>query len=827
MELENTLQLPDLWQQEALRALQEGLDVVVDAPTGAGKTFIFEMLAEKGIKGQMVYTVPTRALANDKLYEWRAKGWQVGITTGDISDKPEAPILVATLETQRGGILAGHGPRLLIIDEYQMLGDTGRGTSYELAMALAPSQTQLLMLSGSTRNPEEIVEWMKRMGRNATLVRKKERPVPLEEVFFEALRFRPPRRIRNHWSKQIYKALEADLGPILIFAPKRLAAEQLARQLANDLEPEIPLFLSEAQKNLAGSELKRLLRSRVCYHHSGLSYAQRAGVIEPLAKTGQIQVIVATTGLGSGINFSMRSVFLMDNEYRADEEHRHLRPDELLQMFGRAGRRGLDEKGFVLVEPGKPRLNEAKALKLKRHNQVDWPSLLALMRNAVRQGKDPIEATQRLTGRLFSEQRIPLGLRDFVSNPPETSQFPKTQSKGPINKGREIIEILNSEGIWERRKVKAKAPLAQAKVFKDQKWHSALHLPESLSAVKVGSLCRLRNTTLKTYGRELPLARFPEEEGQEKLLLLKSIQQRIRKYLNESKSRCKRRTPPKFLSLEQIEKRILPLLPRITQGGRASELYENRGTISVRLDYSEAQVFGWQDSKGKILLNPPTRRSTQEIPDAYRDFLPGKNVTNAPNMETPADAWYHLGLIDKKAHPTRRGVLFSFFQQGEGLAVAAALEDPAYPVEDLVWHLANLRAGHRFERHVNSSTRLGIVCREAYHRATSPGYLRQGLPIHYGEGAAEVLQAIEGQPFKARDFIDEDLRPGDIERATIEWRSLLRQIAFGPDYEWDRWRHLKKAARSHTNQYRKELLLDNLPPLTPEQRIRYQPFKEQ
>ena len=144
---------------------------------------------------------------------------------------------------------------------------------------------------------------------------------------------------------------------------------------------------------------------------------------------------------------------------------------------------GLDEKGFVLVEPGKPRFNEAKALKLKRHNQVDWPSLLALMR-AVRQGKDPIEATQRLTGRLFSEQRISLGLRDFVSNPPETAQFPKTQSKGPINKGREIIEILNSEGIWERRKVKAKAPLAQAKVFKDQKWHSALHLPESLSAVK-------------------------------------------------------------------------------------------------------------------------------------------------------------------------------------------------------------------------------------------------------------------------------------------------------------------------------------------------------
>ncbi|MDE0821407.1 MAG: DEAD/DEAH box helicase, partial [Opitutales bacterium] len=73
MELENTILLPDLWQQEALRALRDGKDVVVDAPTGAGKTFIFEMIAERGFKGQMVYTVPTRALANDKLYEWRGK----------------------------------------------------------------------------------------------------------------------------------------------------------------------------------------------------------------------------------------------------------------------------------------------------------------------------------------------------------------------------------------------------------------------------------------------------------------------------------------------------------------------------------------------------------------------------------------------------------------------------------------------------------------------------------------------------------------------------------------------------------------------------------
>ena len=288
-------------------------------------------------------------------------------------------------------------------------------------------------------------------------------------------------------------------------------------------------------------------------------------------------------------------------------------------------------------------------------------------------------------------------------------------------------------------------------------------------------------------------------------------------------SGSKGQPPPKLLTLEQIEKRILPLLPRLTQGGQARQLQERKGTVSVRLDYSDAPVFGWQDSKGCTLLNPPARRRAQEIPDAYRDFLPGKDNTAPPRLQTPAEAWYQLGLIDEQARPTRRGVLFSFFQQGEGLAVAAALEDPAYAVEDLVWHLANLRAGHRFERHVHNSTRLGLVCREAYHRATCPGYLKRGLPIHYGEGAAEVLQAIDGQPSIARDFIDEDLRPGDIERAAIEWRSLLRQIAHGPDYDWDRWQALRKEARGHTSRHRKELLLKNLPPLTPEQRVRYLP----
>ena len=78
------LVIPDLWQQDAVRALQQGKDVVVQAPTGSGKTYIFELFYPV-LKEQAVFTVPTRALANDKLAEWRARGWDVGISTGDVA----------------------------------------------------------------------------------------------------------------------------------------------------------------------------------------------------------------------------------------------------------------------------------------------------------------------------------------------------------------------------------------------------------------------------------------------------------------------------------------------------------------------------------------------------------------------------------------------------------------------------------------------------------------------------------------------------------------------------------------------------------------------
>mgnify|MGYP002042950586 CR=1 FL=1 len=289
-----TLALPDTWQRKALNFLREGRDVVLHAPTGAGKTFVFEQLIESGWKGKAIYTVPTRALANDKFRDWKERGWDVGLVTGDVRYRSDAHIVVATLETQRGSMSRGIGPDLLVVDEYQLLGDQRRGPGYEVTIALAPLHTRLLLLSGSVGNPLEVADWLQAHGRSVELVSEGKRPVPLDEVFAETLLRRPfrGRKIRGHWPKLVAGALNANLGPLLIFAPRRAIAEDLARQLAVELPQVEPLELSPEQKKVSGKELTSLLKRRVAYHHSGLDYLKRAGVVEPLAAAGRVRLLV-------------------------------------------------------------------------------------------------------------------------------------------------------------------------------------------------------------------------------------------------------------------------------------------------------------------------------------------------------------------------------------------------------------------------------------------------------------------------------------------------------------------------------------------------------
>src|SRR5262249_29871250 len=152
----------------------------------------------------------------------------------------------------------GEGPSLLVVDEYQMIGDPDRGLNYELALALAPPHTQLLLLSGSVGNPQDVVKWLRRLGRDAILIRHDLRPVPLEEVHANNLSYHVPSEIRGYWPRLVAKALAEDLGPILIFAPRRQAAEAMAAELARYLPVPNPLALSPDQKMIVGEHLARM-----------------------------------------------------------------------------------------------------------------------------------------------------------------------------------------------------------------------------------------------------------------------------------------------------------------------------------------------------------------------------------------------------------------------------------------------------------------------------------------------------------------------------------------------------------------------------------------
>jgi superfamily II DNA/RNA helicase len=800
--------IPDKWQQDAVNLLRDGKDVVVQAPTGAGKTYIFELIHES-LRGQAVYTVPTRALANDKLAEWRARGWDVGISTGDLAENLGARVVVATLETQKGRFLRREGPRLLVVDEYQLLADPVRGMNYELILSLAPPETQILLLSGSVANPAEVAAWLRRIGRTVALVEHLERPVRLEEVMLNDIPVQAPGVVRGYWPRLIARALLADLGPLLIFAPRRNAAEELAQSLAAALAIEQPMPISQEQAVAAGEPLAKLLRQRVAFHHSGLSYAVRAGIIEPLAKRGQLRVVVATMGLAAGINFSMRSVLVTGTHYMAGSVQRHVRPDELLQMFGRAGRRGFDEVGYALVTPEVPRLQEAFPLKLKRAEPIDWPSFLAVMNVAAARGEDPFLSALILCQRLFSAKTLTLGVERFYEGGTRPCGLHVDGERGRFVR-RYQEKMQNSRGRWQNQPALAETTLGNLFIqTKRDRWRPALTVASTLEETGFGNICKIQTEGRRfVYGREVPVAAVLEREWRPVKWLRKLL--RERHPLISGK---------RNLTEEDFERELMPLITR-EMGGQFWDLVYREKLVVARFRFDSLTARGYADEFGCWLADPQTKR---DFPEICQDCQFRSECEGMELSVTPAFAWRQLGLIDESGRPTRRGILFSFFNQGEGLAIAAALEHADYPVMDLVFDLGNLRAGHRFAQDESQfGGRLGLVCQQTYRRADFGGYLEMGAPPAYGAGAAEVIREVVENQTPRHKLVNELLRHGDIERAITEWRSLLRQIVQAPDYNWDRWRALKEMSEQFVNATR-STALQPLPSLLPAQLTRYQP----
>jgi hypothetical protein len=245
-----------------------------------------------------------------------------------------------------------------------------------------------------------------------------------------------------------------------------------------------------------------------------------------------------------------------------------------------------------------------------------------------------------------------------------------------------------------------------------------------------------------------------------------------------------------------FSEQLRPALDKLLQQQRLPVVrwveHEQAVTVLVSLELQTIKVP--VDRHGVALWRPKEREVLSAVCARCEWTEVCRGLSAAPGT---ALTWRRLGLVDTQGNPTRRGRVVSFFSGGDGLAIAAALEDTTYPLEELVYDLANLDAGFRFcadgDRY---GGQLAFACRKAYGPASIDGYLETGLPLKYGTGAETVVRRIHEDPASKVRFITEVLGAGDIDRMIIEWRSLLRQIAHAAPLEWPRWTELQAISKT-------------------------------
>ena len=383
----------DRFQREAMEAIAANRDVIVAAPTGAGKTLIAHYAVEHALNAgkRVIYTAPIKALSNQKYRDLMA-AWpgQVGIATGDVSIDPDAPCVIMTTEIFRNTIF--EDPKRLsdvawvIFDEVHYLDDRDRGTVWEESLIFAPPGIRFLSLSATVSNLDEMADWLRETRQaEVDVVLETTRPVPLT-VFVhstdggvrplrQARELRPAgrrgkrRRERNlgayylnAWHMLVREVASRDELPLLFFLFSRHSCEKLAEAAAahdytgsreaHTLAREEFLHLARAfDLDLADPEvqtLQDLVGRGIAYHHAGILPALKE-VIERLFTAGHIKLLCATETFALGVNMPARAVAFEGLRKWNGHARVPLRTREYQQMAGRAGRRGMDESGAVYL----------------------------------------------------------------------------------------------------------------------------------------------------------------------------------------------------------------------------------------------------------------------------------------------------------------------------------------------------------------------------------------------------------------------------------------------------------------------------------------------
>lgn len=395
------LRLPyqlDAFQVEALRILADGSNLLVCAPTGAGKTIVAEyaLARTRSNAKRSFYTTPLKALSNQKFGELRERfgAESVGLLTGDSSVNGDAPIIVMTTEVLRNMLYtrAGHIADLgcVVLDEIHFLSDPERGPVWEEVLIHLSRDCQILGLSATVANAEEFRNWIASVHGRTELVEHQERPVPLvheyavgvrngslireplfrgtapnPQLLKDIQRLRSSRRARPPYRVDVLESLaESDQLPAIDFIFSRQGCDDAVRQCVDE-----QFQLSSAQESAFALECFESAVASLTAHDQvalGLDLvragfargiaAHHAGQVPPLKEAierafaaGAIKLVFATETLALGINMPARTVVLERLSRYTNIGHARLNSSEFIQIGGRAGRRGLDPLGRVVI----------------------------------------------------------------------------------------------------------------------------------------------------------------------------------------------------------------------------------------------------------------------------------------------------------------------------------------------------------------------------------------------------------------------------------------------------------------------------------------------
>lgn len=391
----------DGFQIDASQALEEGHDVLLCAPTGAGKTMVALFAVEMALatSTDCIYTTPIKALSNQKYRELveRYGNDMVGLMTGDVTINRGARIVVMTTEVLRNLLYAGEDLASLgyvVLDEVHYLADPERGPTWEEVILELDRSVRVVSLSATVANAEEFHAWLESVRGNTRLVQTSQRPVPLLQQVVIGNRLHDlydggpsatlgagrspnskalaalenkklPERIGPAQRQKVLRLMEErGLLPAIHFIFSRKGCDDAVRDLVKDgisltsrherklihqaLDPIRKELTDEDQEVLRFRSFERALASGFAAHHAGV-YPPFKEIIERLMQRGLLKLVYATGTLALGIDMPVRTTVVESLTKFNGTEFTDLTGIEYTQLIGRAGRRGKDDVGHTLV----------------------------------------------------------------------------------------------------------------------------------------------------------------------------------------------------------------------------------------------------------------------------------------------------------------------------------------------------------------------------------------------------------------------------------------------------------------------------------------------